>query len=70
MDSSTVRVLYTGYHADTPPKIRSVVARHTQPPDILTATALDNVLPIHDCLEDALEEPARTSGPGSTEVGD
>ena len=70
MDSSIVRVLYTAYQADTPPKIRFVVARHTQPRDILTTTALDNVLPIYDCLEDALEEPPRTSGPGSTGVGD
>ena len=56
MDSSIVRVLYTAYQADTPPKIRFVVAPHTQPRDMLTTTALNDVLPIYNRLEDALEE--------------
>ncbi len=54
MDSTIVRVLVTVHQADTPPKIRFIVAPHTQPRDMLTMTGLDPVLPLYDTLDDAL----------------
>jgi anti-sigma B factor antagonist len=56
LDSTIMRVLFQAYSADTPPRIRFVVAPHTQPRDVFTATQLGPVLPIYDRLEDALEE--------------
>ena len=56
VDSTIVRILFEAYQADTPTKIRFVVAAHTQPRDMLTMTGLNAVLPMHDRLKDALDE--------------
>ena len=54
IDSTIVGVLVNAYRADTPSKIRIVVARHTQPRDMLTMTGLTTVLPLYDRLEEAV----------------
>ncbi|HEX3329530.1 MAG TPA: STAS domain-containing protein [Gaiellales bacterium] len=54
IDSTIVGVLVNAYQADTPSKIRIVVARHTQPRDMLTMTGLNTVLPLYDRLEEAV----------------
>jgi anti-sigma B factor antagonist len=56
VDSTIVGVLFNAYEADTPSKIRFVVAAHTQPRDMLTMTGLNAVVPLYDRLEDALAE--------------
>jgi anti-sigma B factor antagonist len=55
VDSTIVGVFFKAYEADTPSKIRFVVAAHTQPRDMLTMTGLNAVLPMYDRLEDALD---------------
>ena len=54
IDSTVVGVLVSAYQADWPLRIRVLVARHTQPCDMLTMTGLNTVLPVYDRLEEAL----------------
>jgi len=64
IDSTIVGVLVNAYQADTPPKIRIVVARHTQPRDMLTMTGLTTVLPLYDRLEEAVGGPRASDEDG------
>ena len=46
-------MLFNAHQADTPPKVRFVAARGSQPEKLLATTRLETV---YDRLEDALEE--------------
>ena len=53
IDSTIVSMLFNAHQADTPPKVRFVAARGSQPEKLLATTRLETV---YDRLEDALEE--------------
>jgi anti-anti-sigma factor len=61
IDSTIVSVLFSAHQADSPPKVRFVVARGSQPEKVLTTTRLDTVMPVYERLEDALGA-TRSSG--------
>ena len=54
IDSTIVRTLFNVHQADSPPKVRFVVARGSQPQKVMTTTRFDTGLPLYDRLEDAL----------------